>query len=164
MEINQDARRRIVHKLRAVLDGLDERVIAVLGLSFKPNTDDVRDSPAIELTRLLQHEGAVIRAYDPVASERARPLLRNVALCASAYEAAQGSDAVVIATDWNEFKQLDLERLRRAMRQPVIVDGRNVYDPDAVRALGFVYVGVGRGNHAGPTEARAAQDAQRAAL
>ncbi|MBI4507116.1 MAG: UDP-glucose/GDP-mannose dehydrogenase family protein [Chloroflexi bacterium] len=160
MEINQDARRRMVHKLRAVLEGLDERVIAVLGLSFKPNTDDVRDSPAIELARLLQHEGAIVRAYDPVASENAGALLRNVALCASAYEAAEGADAVVVATDWNEFKQLDLRRLRRVMRQPVIVDGRNVYDPAAMRALGFVYVGVGRGNHAVPPETRPPQREQ----
>lgn len=154
MEINQDARRRMVHKLRAVLDGLDERVIAVLGLSFKPNTDDVRDSPAIELTRLLQHEGAVIRAYDPVANERAEPLLRNVTLCDGVDAAVTGADAVVVATDWNEFKQLDLERLRLLMREPVIVDGRNVYDPAAVRALGFVYVGVGRGNHFAGGEVR----------
>ena len=145
LEINADKRRLVVQKLRDILGKLDEQVIGVLGLAFKPNTDDMREAPALELVHLLQHEGARVRAYDPVAMDNARRVLPEVTYCADPYEVAAGADALLIATEWNEFKQLDLARIRQAMRRPVLVDGRNIYEPERLQALGFVYRGVGRG-------------------
>ena len=147
LEINRDQRLALVQKLHTALGSLEDRTIAVLGLSFKPNTDDLRNSPAIELIDLLYYEGCQVRAYDPVAMPRARPLLpASARLCATPYEAAAGADAVVLATAWQEFRELDLARLRAALRVPVIIDGRNCLDPAATRAAGFVYLGVGRGS------------------
>ncbi len=145
MDINRDQRRLVVHKLRELLHGLDERTIGVLGLAFKPNTDDMREAPSVELIHLLQSEGARIRAYDPVAMVNADHYLHDVTLCQDAYEVAEGTDALVIVTEWNEFKHLSLPRLMEAMQRPVIVDGRNIYDPEQMEALGFTYRGVGRG-------------------
>jgi len=145
LEINRDQRRRLVQKLRDTLGTLDEQVVGILGLAFKPNTDDMREAPAVEVIHLLQNEGAVVRAYDPVAMANAKSILDGVTFCENAYEAAQGADALVICTEWNEFKHLDMDWIKQAMRRPVIVDGRNIYDPEAMRALGFTYRGVGRG-------------------
>jgi UDPglucose 6-dehydrogenase len=145
MDINRDQRREVVHKLRELLGTLDEKLIGVLGLAFKPNTDDMREAPSVELIHLLQSEGAKIRAYDPVAMVNAPLYLRDVTLCQDAYETAQGADALVVITEWNEFKHLSLPRLKKAMRQPIVVDGRNIYEVDQMKALGFVYRGVGRG-------------------
>ncbi len=145
MEINRDQRRRVVHLFREALGGLDGRVIAVLGLSFKPNTDDVREAAAIEIIHLLRQEGAVVRAYDPVAMENARRELPEIILAQDPYDAASGADGLLLATEWNEFRALDHRRLLALMRQPLIVDGRNIWDPEALRGLGFTYFGVGRG-------------------
>jgi UDPglucose 6-dehydrogenase len=145
MDINRDQRRQVIHKLRALLGKLDEKVVGVLGLAFKPNTDDMREAPSVELIHLLQSEGARVRVYDPVAMVNADRYLLNVILCQDAYEAAQGADALVVITEWNEFKHLSLPRLKDLMRQPIVVDGRNVYDPEEMKALGFVYRGMGRG-------------------
>jgi UDPglucose 6-dehydrogenase len=145
MDINRDQRRQAIHKLRALLGTLDEKVVGVLGLAFKPNTDDMREAPSVELIHLLQSEGARVRAYDPVAMVNAEHYLHDVTLCQDAYEAAQGADALIVVTEWNEFKHLSLPRLKELMRQPFIVDGRNIYDPEQMRALGFVYRGMGRG-------------------
>jgi UDPglucose 6-dehydrogenase len=145
MDINRIMRRRMIVKLRKALGRLDEKVVGVLGLSFKPNTDDVRDAPALEMIHLMQNEGAIIRAYDPQASETAAPLLKRVTLCKNPYDVAEGADALVLATEWNEFKQLDFERIRGLMRQPILMDGRNAWDPERLRKLGFHYMGVGRG-------------------
>jgi UDPglucose 6-dehydrogenase len=145
MDINRIMRRRVIVKLRKALGRLDEKVIGVLGLSFKPNTDDVRDAPALEMIHLMQNEGAIIRAYDPQAMETADKMLKRVTLCKNSYEVAEGADALVLATDWNEFKQLDFERIRGLMRQPIVMDGRNAWDPERLRKLGFNYMGVGRG-------------------
>jgi len=145
MDINRDQRRQVVHKLRALLGTLDEAVIGILGLAFKPNTDDMREAPSVELIHLLQSEGARIRAYDPVAMVNAERYLHDVTLCQDAYQVAEGADALVIVTEWNEFKHLSLPRLKAAMRRPILVDGRNLYDPEQVKALGFIYRGVGRG-------------------
>jgi UDPglucose 6-dehydrogenase len=145
MDINHDQRRQVVAKVRELLGTLDDKVIAVLGLAFKPNTDDMRDAPAVEIAQNLQAGGARVQGYDPVAMTVAGRLLPGVRLCEDAYEAAAGADAVVICTEWNEFKQLDLPRLRHNMRQPVVVDGRNIYDPAAMQRLGFTYRGMGRG-------------------
>jgi UDPglucose 6-dehydrogenase len=145
MDINRDQRLQAIHKLRALLGTLDEKEIGVLGLAFKPNTDDMREAPSVEVIHLLQSEGAHVRAYDPVAMVNAHHYLEHVTLCQDAYEVAQGADALVIVTEWNEFKHLSLPRIKEVMRQPIVVDGRNIYDPDQMAALGFVYRGVGRG-------------------
>jgi UDPglucose 6-dehydrogenase len=145
MDINHDQRRQVIHKLRELLGTLDEKEIGVLGLAFKPNTDDMREAPSVEIIHLLQSEGARVRAYDPVAMVNAHLYLQDVTLCQDAYEVANGADAVVIVTEWNEFKHLSLSRLKEVMHQPVIVDGRNIYDPEGMQSLDFVYRGMGRG-------------------
>ena len=145
MDINRDQRRQVIHKLRELLGKLDEKVIGVLGLAFKPNTDDMREAPSVELIHLMQSEGAIVQVYDPVAMVNAEHYLHDVTLCQDAFQVAQGADALVIVTEWNEFKHLSLSQLRAAMRQPIIVDGRNIYDPEEMRDLGFVYRGMGRG-------------------
>ncbi len=124
---------------------LDDKMVAVLGLAFKPNTDDMREAKSVEVIHLLHQTGARVRAYDPVAMDNARPLLpAGVAFASSPYEAAQGADAAVLITEWNEFKYLNLERLRGLLRRPVIFDGRNLYEPERMRRLGFEYHSVGR--------------------
>ena len=145
MDINRDQRRQALYKVRELLGTLDEKVIGILGLAFKPNTDDMREAPSIEIIHLLQSEGAQVRAYDPVAAANAERYLHDVTLCRDAYEAAQGADALIVVTEWNEFKHLSLSRLKAAMRRPIVVDGRNIYDPKEMAALGFIYRGVGRG-------------------
>jgi UDPglucose 6-dehydrogenase len=145
IDINRYQRRRIVHQLREWLGGLDERVIGLLGLSFKPNTDDMRSAPSVELAHLLCNEGARVKGYDPAAMENARLALPEVALCADAYEVAQGSDALVVVTEWSEFKELDKARVQASMRHPYLIDGRNIYDPEEMSQLGFIYWGMGRG-------------------
>jgi UDPglucose 6-dehydrogenase len=145
MDINRDQRRMVVQRLRQALGTLDDRVVGVLGLSFKPNTDDLREAPALEIIHLLQHERAKVRAFDPVAMEGAAKVLPGVALCDDPYAVVEGADALVVATEWNEFKQLDMARIRGLMRRPILLDARNIYDPAAMRALGFVYRGIGRG-------------------
>jgi UDPglucose 6-dehydrogenase len=147
MEINRDQRRQVIQKVRDSLNGsLDEKVVGLLGLAFKPNTDDMREAPSVEIIHLLRAEGAHVRAYDPVAMDNARSLLPNGALCADPYEVARDADALILVTEWNEFKHLDMARIRDAMRHPVLVDGRNVYDPLEMEALGFTYRGMGRGS------------------
>jgi UDPglucose 6-dehydrogenase len=116
----------------------------VLGLAFKPNTDDLREAPAMELIQSLVERGATVKAFDPAAMDPAATLLPTVEMCKDAYAVAQDSDAIVLMTEWNQFRNLDLQRVRDALRQPVFVDGRNVYDPARMAALGFVYEGVGR--------------------
>jgi UDPglucose 6-dehydrogenase len=120
------------------------KVVGLLGLAFKPNTDDMRDAPATEIARAAQSFGATVRAYDPVASPIAARLLPGVAMCTDAYAVADGADALVLCTEWNEFKQLDLARVHGSMRTPVLIDGRNLYEPRRMADLGFHYRGVGR--------------------
>lgn len=146
MEINRNQRRRAVMKLRKVLKKLNEKTIGILGISFKPNTDDIRDAAAIEIIHLLENEGAHIRAYDPQAMDNASSILKNVVLCENPYQVAEKADALILATEWNEFKQLDFNRLKSLMKHPIILDGRNLWDPETVRNFGFTYIGVGRGN------------------
>jgi UDPglucose 6-dehydrogenase len=145
MDINHDQRRQVVNKVRELLGDLDDKVIGLLGLAFKPNTDDMRDAPSIEIAQLLQAGGARVQGYDPVAMVVAGRNMPSLKLCEDAYEVATGADALVICTEWNEFKQLDFQRIKQAMRQHVIVDGRNVYDPAQMQRLGFRYRGMGRG-------------------
>ena len=144
-EINRERAQHFVETMRKALGPLDDKVVAVLGLAFKPNTDDMREAKSVEVVALLHEAGAKIKAYDPVATENARRLLpRGVTYCASPYEAAEKADALALVTEWNEFKFLNLERLRSLMRRPVIFDGRNFYEPDRMRRLGFEYYSVGR--------------------
>jgi UDPglucose 6-dehydrogenase len=143
-DINRDQRMLVIDKLREILDELPGRIIGMLGLSFKPNTDDMRDAPSIDIAKVLLAAGAEVRAYDPAAIERARTLLPEVEFLKDAYQVAAGADAVVLVTEWNEFRQLDMARVKQLMRHPVVVDGRNIYDPVAMRNLGFTYRGIGR--------------------
>ena len=144
-EINRERAQHFVETMRKALGPLDDMVVAVLGLAFKPNTDDMREAKSVEVVALLHEAGATIKAYDPVATENARRLLpRGVTYCASPYEAAEKADALALVTEWNELKFLNLERLRSLMRRPVIFDGRNLYEPDRMRRLGFEYYSVGR--------------------
>ncbi|HLA99044.1 MAG TPA: UDP-glucose/GDP-mannose dehydrogenase family protein [Anaerolineales bacterium] len=145
MEINDDRRPMAVNRLKEMLGELKGMRVGLLGLSFKPNTDDMRDAPAITIADKLHEAGASVRAYDPVAMEVAKPLLPEVQMYADPYAMAAGCDALMVVTEWNEFKQLDLERIRQAMNQPVIFDGRNIYDPDLMARMGFHYRGLGRG-------------------
>jgi UDPglucose 6-dehydrogenase len=144
MEINLDQRTLVVEKLREVLGGLRGQVIGLLGLSFKPNTDDVREAPAIDVIENLLQKGADIRAYDPKAMPVLKAQMNAIEYCQDPYAVATGADALLVVTEWDEFRQLDLDRIKGLMRRPVIVDGRNIFDPKAMRDRGFVYRGVGR--------------------
>ena len=144
MEINRDQRMVVIDMLRELLEELPGRVIGLLGLAFKPNTDDMREAPSVDIARVLLAAGAEVRAYDPAAIERSKMLLPEVEYRKDAYEVAAGADALVLVTEWNEFRQLDMARVKQLMRRPVIVDGRNIYDPALLRSLGFTYRGIGR--------------------
>jgi UDPglucose 6-dehydrogenase len=144
IRINHGQRVRLLAKVERLVGGLRGKTIGVLGLAFKPNTDDLREAPAMELVEALLERGATVKAFDPAAMESAAPLLPAVEMCKDAYAVAEGADALVLMTEWNQFRNLDLERLRGALTRPVFVDGRNVYDPDRMAGLGFIYEGVGR--------------------
>ena len=144
MDINRDQRMLVIDKLRECLEELPAKVIGLLGLALKPNTDDMREAPSVDIAKVLLAAGAEVRAYDPAAMERSRTLLPDVEYLKDAYQVASGADALVLVTEWNEFRQLDMARVKQLMRRPVIVDGRNIYDPAVMRSLGFTYRGVGR--------------------
>lgn len=143
-EANEAQRDRMVAKIEGMVGDLSGKTIGMLGLSFKPNTDDVRDSPAIEIARRLQDRGATLRCFDPEAMENAKSVLKDIEYCPDAYVTARGCDALVLATEWNEFRMLDLPRIREALLEPVIIDLRNIYNPAEMSAEGFRYTGVGR--------------------
>ena len=145
MDINRDQRRKVLYKLRQELGRLQDKHIGLLGLAFKPNTDDMREAPAVEIGHLLRNEGAFIKGYDPVSMHVAARDLPEMKLAEDAYDLADGCDAIVVCTEWNEFRHLDLRRIHGLMRSPIIYDGRNIYDPDVMAGLGFRYHGVGRG-------------------
>jgi UDPglucose 6-dehydrogenase len=146
IDINRDARRWAVFNLRELTGGsLNRKRIGILGLAFKPNTDDIRQAPALEIARMLQSEGALVSGYDPVAMANVNRLNPDLQLAEDPYELADGVDALLVCTEWNEFKQLDLARVKALMAQPVIADGRNLYEPERMRELGFIYRAVGRG-------------------
>jgi UDPglucose 6-dehydrogenase len=145
IRINEEMRQRFLRKVRHALWTLKGKRLAVLGLAFKGGTDDVRESPALALVESLLKEGSQVVAYDPAATERARETLgRRVTFAGNAYDAAQGADALLVLTDWEEFASLDLERLRELLRYPIVIDGRNMYKPERMAALGFHYYSVGR--------------------
>jgi UDPglucose 6-dehydrogenase len=144
LEVNEATRERMLGKIRDAVGDLAGKTIGVLGLSFKPNTDDIRESPALPIVQGLLDAGAAVRAFDPEAMEACRPLFPAVVFCDGSYEAAAGADALVILTEWNQFRKLVPERLHAAMRQPLIVDLRNLYEPERMAEEGFRYVSIGR--------------------
>lgn len=146
MDINRDARRWAIQTLRGVLKGsITSRKVGILGLAFKPNTDDIRESPGLEIANMLQNGGALVSGYDPVAMANAARENPELRLVEDPYELAIGADALLVCTEWNEFKHLDLERIKNSMAQPIIVDGRNMYEPNTMLKLGFIYRAVGKG-------------------
>ena len=145
LRVNDDIKQRMVTKIVDALDGdVKGKTIGILGLAFKPDTDDMRDSPAIPVIKGLQALGARIQAYDPQSMENSRAIFDNVDYCDDAYGTAEGADAIVLATEWNAFRALNFERIKKAMKVPNLIDLRNVYDPQRMKALGFYYSSVGR--------------------
>jgi UDPglucose 6-dehydrogenase len=145
LNINEQQKRFFIQKIESRLWNLTNKTLAVLGLSFKPNTDDIRYAPAVDIIQLLQKENVKIRVYDPQAMPKARYVLRDVTFCKGPYEAARGSDALLIMTEWNEFSEIDFNRMKKLLKQPVVFDGRNMLDPVAMKKMGFRYCGIGRG-------------------
>jgi UDPglucose 6-dehydrogenase len=145
IRINEEQRQRFIRKVRSALWTLRGKKLGVLGLAFKGGTDDIRESPAILLVQSLLQEGCQICAFDPAAHERAQEVLNSsVKLAESAYDAAHDADALLILTEWEEFAALDLKRLRGELKYPIVIDGRNMYDPHVMAANGFTYYSVGR--------------------
>ena len=144
LDINKERVPHFIKIIKEKTGGLKEKVIGVLGLSFKPDTDDMRDAKSVEIINMLLNEGAVIKAYDPVAMENAKKILPNIQYCQNAYEVAEGADALVVITEWREFKLLNMERIKNLMRKPAIFDGRNIYDAERTRKMGFEYYSIGR--------------------
>jgi UDPglucose 6-dehydrogenase len=144
MEVNYDRRKTAVKHVGEMMGGLKGKTIGLLGLAFKPNTDDMRDAPSIDIAEELNKQGVKVRGYDPVAMEVARPLLPAVEMFKEVYEMTKGCDALMVITEWNEFKQLDLEKVKGLLKAPVIYDGRNIYDPAVMKELGFKYRSIGR--------------------
>ena len=151
VEVNERQKARMVDKVKKAMGTLRGRRVALLGLTFKPNTDDIREAPALDIAKGLLKGGASITAYDPAGMEHVRrlPIGRRIAFAADAYEAVDGADCAVLVTEWNELRTLDLKRLGRRMRRPVLCDLRNVYDADEAAAAGLAYVGVGQGTAQG---------------
>lgn len=144
MEVNYDRRRQVVRWTEKMVGSFSGKTIGLFGLAFKPNTDDMRDAPSIDIAQELTAAGATVRAYDPVAMDVARSLLPAVQMCHDPYEAAVGCDAVIIVTEWNEFKQIDLEKLKSLLKTPIVMDARNLYDPERMKEMGFTYRAIGR--------------------
>ena len=146
MDVNYERRKTAVARTQQMVGGsLKGKTIGLLGLAFKPNTDDMRDAPSIDISSELVESGAKVRGYDPVAMEVARPLLPAVEFHTDPYEMSKGCDALIVVTEWNEFKQLDLEKLKGLLASPVVFDGRNIYEPKVMKEMGFTYRSVGRG-------------------
>lgn len=144
--VNKRQKRSVIKRIEEVLWNLQKKTVGVLGLSFKPGTDDLREAPSLEIIDMLKKEGVHIKAYDPVAMGKAKATLgAGINFCKDAYQAAKDSDCLLIATEWNEFKELDFKKIKKLMRQPVLIDGRNIYDPKEMKSLGFKYIGIGRG-------------------
>jgi UDPglucose 6-dehydrogenase len=142
-DINQNQRKRAVKNIEKALGTLRGKKIGVLGLSFKPNTDDIRYAPSLDIIRMLLEAGAVVQAFDPQAMPASKKEIPQLALCQNPYDAAKDVDALVLATEWNEFKSLDFKKIKEEMHGNVILDGRNIWDPEDIRALGFEYSGIG---------------------
>jgi UDPglucose 6-dehydrogenase len=144
IEVNHQQRLSMVPKIESLAEGLEGKRVAVLGLAFKPETDDMRDAPSVEIIRGLLQRGAKVSAYDPVAVDEARKVLPEIEYANDEYGAATGADVIVFMTEWNQFRALDMERIKGLMKVPRIADLRNIYEPADMREMGFQYVGVGR--------------------
>jgi UDPglucose 6-dehydrogenase len=145
MDINQDSRRVFIQKIERTLGSVANRRIGVWGLAFKPNTDDMREAPSVDIITALVRKGAEVRAYDPVAMTQAQRMLPGgVEFCSDPYSVVNDADAVLLLTEWNEFKQVDFEKVKGLMRQHYLFDGRNLYDPEEMAKLGFTYRSIGR--------------------
>jgi UDPglucose 6-dehydrogenase len=144
MDINRDQRMLVIDKLREAIDGLHDKVVGLLGLAFKPNTDDLREAPSLDIARVLLAAGAHVRGYDPAAMERMQAIVPDMEYSRDPYELAAGADALIVITEWNEFRHLDMVRIKTSMRRPVVIDGRNIYVPAEMREMGFTYRGIGR--------------------
>ncbi len=142
--INHQAKRDIVRKARKILGDLKDKKIGILGLAFKPNTDDMRDAQSIDIISWLENDGAKVKAFDPEAVETAKLILPNVEFVQDAYGVANDTDLIIVVTDWNEFKELDFNKIKQSMKSPNIIDARNIYNPEKLRELGFNYMGTGR--------------------
>ena len=134
----------MIDKIKRALGGLRGKTIGALGLSFKPNTDDLRDSPAIGIIEALIKKGVSVQAYDPVAMDGAKKKFKKIIFRENPYEAARGADGILLLTEWNEFRNLDFNRLKELLNQPIMIDLRNVYNPETIRDFGFSYISVGR--------------------
>jgi UDPglucose 6-dehydrogenase len=145
--INESQKKFLLKKIKDVLWIIKDKSVGVLGLAFKPDTDDIRNAPALDLIKKLQAEGARIKVYDPQAMEKAKSALSSVTFCKDPYQACKGSDCLLVVTEWNEFKELDFVRVKKMLKRPLIVDARNMYDPAILEKLGFKYVGIGRKAH-----------------
>ncbi len=144
-KINKEATEEIVRKAKKLLDEeVKDKIIGILGLAFKPDTDDMRDAPSIRIINALKEKGAKIKAYDPIAVNNAKRIFKGIDYCNNVYDTAKNADLLIVVTEWNEFKQLNLEKIKKLMKTPVILDGRNIYSPEDVKNLGFIYQGVGR--------------------
>jgi len=143
-DINEEQKGLLIGKIKNHLWIIKDKTIAVLGLAFKPNTDDIRNAPAIDLINALQKEGAKVKAYDPQAAEKAKAVLSKVTFSKDPYDVCKGADCLLIVTEWDQFKELDLGRIKKMLKRPLIIDGRNIYDPYNLRKLGFTYAGLGR--------------------
>lgn len=143
-EINEEQKKLFIDKVKKALGHVNGKNIAVLGLAFKPNTDDMRFAPSIYIINELQNLGAKIKAYDPAAMEKAKNILNNVSFCKNPYEVSKGADALLILTEWNEFKEINLKKIKNLLKNPLIIDGRNIYDLSIMEKEGFRYISIGR--------------------
>ena len=144
LEVNLRQRQIAVDKIEKALGDLKGKTIAILGLAFKQNTDDIRESPALDIIKILLQKEAIIKCYDPLAMENTKKLFPDLIYCSDEYETARDSDALVILTEWNQFRNLDLLKIKKLLKTPILLDLRNLYDPEKVKALGFHYFGIGR--------------------
>jgi UDPglucose 6-dehydrogenase len=144
IRVNERQRERMIEKIAEMVGDVRGKTIGILGLAFKPNTDDMREASSIPIIEGLQSRGARIKAYDPEAMDEAKQIFQDVMYCKGPYEVAEGSHALVLVTEWNQFRLLDLKRIKGLLQEPVFIDLRNVYEPHHVRGLGFRYCGVGR--------------------
>jgi UDPglucose 6-dehydrogenase len=144
LRVNESQKNSMIERIKRLLPHLKDKTVAILGLAFKPETDDIREAPSLRIINDLVKAGARVRVYDPAAMESARRLLPDIVYCEDEYEAARGSDGLVVVTEWNQFRSLDMDRLHRAMREPNIIDLRNLYEPETMRSAGFRYLAMGR--------------------
>ena len=143
-KINKQQKEILVKKIKDHVWNLENKTIGILGLSYKPNTDDMRFAPAVDIIKALEEEGVKIKAFDPEAMDNAKKVLSGIKFCKDPYSVARDSDCLVIITEWNEFKELDFKKVKKLLKQPLIIDGRNIYDPGKLKRMGFKYVGMGR--------------------